>query len=471
MVRQLPHALAVLAWRIALATAMLWLPAAGVLAQTSGVSETPLQAQAGGEPQDPFAGLTRDEAAEKLEATKQELESSRAQEEGLTQNVEELAKERARLNEALIEAGQRVQAAEAKLSTTEAKLKDLNGKVEAIRGSITERKRTIVKMLSAMQRIGRSPPPALVTPREDSLAAVRSAMLLAKVFPKLKYQADTLSKELDGLVALEDGIRKERDAEQEETDRLASERNRLDALLEEKRQKLAQSQVALVEVKRQAEQQAQQVGTLGDLIAQLDKQIASAEVAQYDAEIAAEQALRARRQGELMEDENLVELKPESTKVAFANPSRMKPAVPFADAKGSLPLPAQGKRLADFGDSDALGGTRQGISLETRENARVTAPADGWVVYAGPFRSYGQLLIVNAGGGYHILLAGMDRIDVSVGQFVLAGEPIAEMGAPETGGEDPDAGQRPALYVEFRKDGRPIDPDPWWAELSDKVQG
>ena len=74
------------------------------------------------------------------------------------------------------------------------------------------------------------------------------------------------------------------------------------------------------------------------------------------------------------------------------------------------------------------GSTLKGISLQTRGEARITAPADGWVVYAGAFRSYGQLLIINAGGGYHILLAGMSRIDVGLGQFVLAGEPIAEMG-------------------------------------------
>jgi septal ring factor EnvC (AmiA/AmiB activator) len=92
------------------------------------------------------------------------------------------------------------------------------------------------------------------------------------------------------------------------------------------------------------------------------------------------------------------------------------------------------------------------------------------VVYAGEFRSYGQLLIINAGGGYHILLAGMSRIDVSLGQFVLAGEPIAAMGTPAVPGSGDD-NSRPVLYVEFRKDGRPIDPDPWWAEASEKVQG
>jgi septal ring factor EnvC (AmiA/AmiB activator) len=93
------------------------------------------------------------------------------------------------------------------------------------------------------------------------------------------------------------------------------------------------------------------------------------------------------------------------------------------------------------------------------------------VVYSGPFRSYGQLLILNTGGGYHVLLAGMSRIDASLGQFVLTGEPVAVMAATGPTSQGSNENSRPVLYVEFRKDGKPIDPDPWWAAASEKVQG
>jgi murein hydrolase activator len=418
--------------------------------------------------------LSRDEAKKRLDETEQQLQSSRAKEQGLASQLEGLAEERARLNTELIEAGERVQAGEAKLSETEAKLAELTGQVNVIRSSITERKEAIVKMLRAMQRIGRTPPPALVTRRDDALAVVRSAMLLADVFPELKYQADNLSRELEGLVTLEDGIRERRDEEKRETERLAAERSRVDRLLEEKKSKLAKGEADLATIKLSATSLAAEVADLNELVEKLDTQIAKVEVAQYDAEIAAERALRDRLQKEAMatpEHESVIEIKPESTKVAFASPDRLKPATPFEAAKGLLRLPAQGRKLKGFGDADPTGTTLKGLSLQTREEARITAPSDGWVVYAGEFRSYGQLLIINAGGGYHILLAGMSRIDVSLGQFVLAGEPIAEMGssgAPSQGGND---SSRPVLYVEFRKDGRPIDPDPWWAEASEKVQG
>ena len=418
--------------------------------------------------------LSREEAQKKLDETSQKLQSSRAQEQGLAQDIAALAEARAKLNTELIVAGKQVQASEAKLSGTEVKLAELTDQVTVIRNSITDRKETIVKMLSAMQRIGRAPPPALVTRRDDALAVVRSAMLLAQVFPELKYQADNLSQELDGLVKLETDIREQRDTEKRETDRLAAERGRIDKLLEEKKTKLAQSEAELAATRQAAEQQAAEETELNALIARLDERIAKAEVAQYDAEVATEKALRAREQSQALANpgnEKVIEIKPESTKIAFASPARMKPAVPFELTKGTLPLPAQGKRLKRFGDADGVGGTLRGISLQTRGEARIIAPTDGWVVYAGPFRSYGNLLIINAGGGYHVLLAGMGRIDVSLGQFVLAGEPVAVMGAALQAGQGNNDNSRPVLYVEFRKDGRPIDPGPWWAEASEKVQG
>jgi septal ring factor EnvC (AmiA/AmiB activator) len=418
--------------------------------------------------------LSREEAQKKLDETSHKLQSSRAQEQGLAQDIAALAEARAKLNTELIEAGKQVQASEAKLSETEAKLSELTDQVTVIRNSITERKETIVKMLSAMQRIGRTPPPALVTRRDDALAVVRSAMLLAQVFPELKYQADNLSQELDGLVKLETGIREKRDTEKRENDRLAGERGRIDKLLEEKKAKLAQSEAELAATRQAAEQQAAEETELNALIARLDERIAKAEVAQYDAEVATEKALRAREQQQALAtpgNEKVIEIKPDAAKIAFASPARMKPAMPFELTKGTLPLPAQGKRLKRFGEADGVGGSLRGISLQTRGEARIIAPTDGWVVYAGPFRSYGNLLIINAGGGYHVLLAGMGRIDVSLGQFVLAGEPVAVMGAVLQAGQGNNDNSRPVLYVEFRKDGRPIDPGPWWAEASEKVQG
>ena len=137
-------------------------------------------------------------------------------------------------------------------------------------------------------------------------------------------------------------------------------------------------------------------------------------------------------------------------------------------------MPVNGVRIREFGASDGLGGTEKGLSIATRPGAQVTAPCDGWVVYAGPFRNYGQLLILNAGGGYHVLLAGMERISVDLGQFVLTGR--ARRGDGRAGAIRPPPSRsvraNRCLYVEFRKDGTPVDPGPWWAASEgEKVRG
>ena len=119
------------------------------------------------------------------------------------------------------------------------------------------------------------------------------------------------------------------------------------------------------------------------------------------------------------------------------------------------------------------------MTFAANAGAVVTAPADGWVHFAAPFRGYGQLLIINVGNGYHVVLAGMERLAVDIGQFVLAGEPVGFMpagAAAGTGGvtnPSPALGAgRPALYVEFRKDGSPVDPSPWWtSQLAEKARG
>ena len=161
---------------------------------------------------------------------------------------------------------------------------------------------------------------------------------------------------------------------------------------------------------------------------------------------------------------------------AFRDPARLAPKIPFPEARGLLPMPVGGRDGARIRRSGR--GRRhepRHLDFATRPRLSSSSPADGWVAFAGPFRSFGRFLIINAGGGYYLLLAGMDQIRVEVGQFVLAGEPVATMGehcrpyGAATGGVETGG---PVLYVEFRKDGGPIDPSPWWAKSQgEKVRG
>ncbi len=131
-----------------------------------------------------------------------------------------------------------------------------------------------------------------------------------------------------------------------------------------------------------------------------------------------------------------------------------------------------GRQILAFGDRTQFGAQSKGVVLETRHSAQVTSPTDGWVVFASEFRTFGQLLIVNAGDGYHVLLAGLSQIDVPLGQFVLKGEPVGLMNAAPKGTGSKPTDNAPVLYIEFRKDSRPIDPAPWWMpDGQQKMQG
>jgi septal ring factor EnvC (AmiA/AmiB activator) len=258
------------------------------------------------------------------------------------------------------------------------------------------------------------------------------------------------------LVRVRSEIAAEREVLGRDLAALSQERTRMNVLVQERQRKQTETEKALDTERTRAVQLARQADNLKDLIGKIEQEIASAARA-----AAAAQAGTARPAD------------PKTSLAALNDPGRLSPAIAFASAKGALPLPISGVKIREFGAPDGLGGTEKGLRIASRSGAQVTAPCDGWVVYAGPFRSYGQLLILNAGGGYHILLAGMERISVDLGQFVLTGEPVAVMGGgPQSAAAIATGSSQPVLYIEFRKDGSPVDPSPWWAVSgSEKVRG
>jgi septal ring factor EnvC (AmiA/AmiB activator) len=311
-------------------------------------------------------------------------------------------------------------------------------------------------VLAALQRLGRQPPPALVIRPEDALQAVRTAMLLGAVLPEMRIQAEALVSDLSDLARVRREIADEQDRLRRDADALQDERRRLARLIEERQKTQAETEAALDAERQKAKALAQQVDDLKDLIGKMEQGLDRAARADRAAQRAADEQAKAGR----------VDL------AAINDPGRLAPAVQFATTRGTLPLPVNGVRIREFGAPDSLGGTEKGLTVSTRAGAQVTSPCDGWVVYAGVFRNYGQVLILNAGGGYHIVLAGMDRISVDVGQFVLAGEPVAIMGSGSQAASLALGSSQPVLYIEFRKDGTPVDPSPWWAASEgEKVRG
>jgi septal ring factor EnvC (AmiA/AmiB activator) len=431
-------------WRRALAAALILLLAPAA---------TPAQ-------QRPAAAVPA-ETGETLESLKQrdsDLQAARdaqrkalENEAALKREIETIGADRAKLNQDLIDTAARLRNAEVKIDATEARLKPLDADEGRIRVSLEGRRAVIGEVLAALQRLGRRPPPALLASPEDALQALRSAMVLGAVLPEIRLEVDALARDLGALTDIRKKIVAERAMLKTEAVSLAAEQARMTALTAERQKQLAEREKALDAERARAGELARNVDNLKDLIAKLEQGLDP----------------NSREAREAARSDSRPALS------AFRDPGRLAPAVAFAALRGQVPIPVNGVKLKEFGAPDGASGLEKGISIATRAGAQVIAPSDGWVVYAGPFRSYGQLLILNAGGGYHILLAGMDRISVDLGQFVLAGEPVATMGnGSHIAAILATGSSQPVLYIEFRKDGTPVDPGPWWVTgEGQKVRG
>jgi septal ring factor EnvC (AmiA/AmiB activator) len=394
------------------------------------------------------------------------LDASEAQRRKIGAEIEILRGDRARFMAALLSTTERVSAAERKISEAEARLDTLSGSEQAIRRSLEGRRAIIAEVLASLQRIGRKPPPALLVEPEDMLQAIRTSMLLGSVLPEMRAETEALASDLSDLQGLRRSITSERETLAREAAKLTGERQHLTVLLEARQNALGQAEKALVAEQDKAQELAKQAASLKDLIARMEVEIGAAG---RGAE-AARRAEEARRSAEA----ETTDLKPKVNFAPFRDSGRLAPAIAFGDAKGLLPLPVSGTLLKNYGAPDGYGSTEKGLFIGARRSAVVAAPCDGWVAYSGPYRTYGQLLIINAGGGYYVVLAGMERIDVELGQFVLTGEPVAVMGdgSTKTAATLAVGAAQPILYVEFRKDGAAIDPGPWWAKPElQKVRG
>jgi septal ring factor EnvC (AmiA/AmiB activator) len=413
-------------------------------------------------PPNPLAAGDQQHADKEMElrGVEDTLRQSEDQRRAIQAEIDSVRADRARLSAALIETTAKVQDAERAAAAAADKLSSLNATSDELSHSLERRRGVIADVLAALQRMGSNPPPAILVKPGDMSEAVRAATVMGSLIPKLKSEIEAARRDLDDLAKTHESIAQERDALTQKGVVLAADKMRLAALIDVREQSLASAQDALGSQQQRAAELAKKAGSLKDLIAKLDSETAAREAAAARAhatEVAAANEIETRAQA-----------------AHGAETPQLKPEIAFAEAKGRVPLPAAGAILKAFGSPDDFGGIERGVSLATPAAATVSAPVDGSVIFAGAYRSYGQLLIIDAGGGYYVLLAGMDRINVQSGEFILAGEPVGTMGDGSTRMATAAAvgAARPVLYIELRKDGTAIDPGPWWAKSDiEKARG
>ncbi|OCJ16997.1 hypothetical protein A6U87_21500 [Rhizobium sp. AC44/96] len=407
---------------------------------------------------DPAAELEkkRDQTRGELDALSKTISLSSDKVAELQKSIADLDKSTTSVRQALIDSAARRKSLEKQILDSEKKLAEIGLKEDAVRHSLHDRRGLLAEVLAALQRMGRNPPPALLVTPDDALASVRSAILLGAVVPGIRKETDKLAADLADLASLQAAsVAEKTNLTATMTNSLEEER-RMDLLLAEN-DKLSRSNAAELDAeKKRSEDLASKATNLEGLVASMETEIASVR----EAAAAARQAEENRK---LLSDEQRAQAKALADS-GVPDKNRIAPAYAFGDLKAKLELPVAGDILRQFGDADGTGHEAMGMTLATNPETVVTAPADGLVVYAGAFRSYGQMIILDAGDGYHLVLSGMETISTRQGKFVFSGEPLATMGAKRVASATALALEtnRPTLYIEFRKDGKPVDSRPWW---------
>ncbi|MFP6710796.1 MAG: peptidoglycan DD-metalloendopeptidase family protein [Rhodospirillales bacterium] len=335
-----------------------------------------------------------------------------------------------------------VQNLEQRLFKLEAEIDDLNQAETEKRKLLESRRGQFANVLMALQRISRLPPEAVIAYPAGAADLIRTAILLRSAVPQIEGQAARLREDLIALAATRELIAKRKSQLDIASLDLRGKRAILDGLI---RIKAAIRERTLSE-RREATQRIAaltgQAKNLRDLFENFEQELKKKLTEK-----------KKKKQKQQLDGQKAKNSSPSSTPrkiVRLAPPTNLKS---FALSRGTLRYPAIGPIKGRYGEPLRRGVTRKGLTIETRSSAQVVAPHDGKVVFAGNFRGYGQLLIIDHGEGYHSLLAGMSRIDGIIGQYLLSGEPVGVMGSPKDG--------KPSLYIELRRNSQPINPAPW----------
>jgi len=363
----------------------------------------------------------------KLQEIEKALDQGKKQRDTLKQKALDIERDLARLKGETVKVAAAIQDHEAAVLDLEDRLAELANTEKDKLVLLSKRREQFGQVLMALQRMARHPPEAMIAAPMSPSDTVRGAILLRAVVPEIEDRATILRYDL-------------------------AELNQARKQSVEKRQQLASARAGL-DVERQR---------LDGLLAQKTKLKRNT-----DSEtVKAEKRIRALvRKSKNLQD-LMARLKLERKKTRKTPTKKSKTtSPPISKSKGTLPYPAIGRLVGRYGQAMESGLTRKGITIETGAGAQVVVPLDGTVVFAGPFKGYGRLLIIEHGEGYHSLLAGLARIDNVIGQQVLSGEPAGIMGDLKNG--------PPVLYVELRRNGQPINPLPWLAarKIRIKVNG
>ena len=355
-----------------------------------------------------------------LKQVESQLEKERQTERESKQKATQLEKEVKDVQHQLVNAAKQIQSHEGKLSLLEQKTKELTEQEADLKEQLKLSNKQLFRVMKGLQTLALRPAELLIFQVKTPVNMLRSRDLMRYSLPIIGQMQEETKENLGKLANVRQELQEKKEQTQQTYTDLKTQREKMNRLVNQKKTMQAQYTSYYNESKKKADALAAKAQDLKDLLTQLEK------------------------------EQSMARKKKEQQKAFSSSTLRLAATGAFGKAKGLLSLPANGVITQHFGDTSISGAHAKGIIIKTRPNAQITVPFDGIVLFAGPFQNYGRLLIVDHGDEYLTVLAGMDSINASVGQELLAGEPVGAMGNSYTD-----------LYLEIRVQGTPEDPEDW----------
>jgi len=358
--------------------------------------------------------------ADELKKLDQKLQSGVAEQKALEKNLKTIEKELGKMKSSLVKTAKSIQANERDLQKLDIQITDLEKEQKSLIHKLQKERGSIANLILALERIRRVPPEALIVKPDAPFKTAQSAMLMQDILPLIHKQASDLKINLERLDALALDLQSKRERVVKSSETLETEQKALSVLVAKRTKLYESTHRDLGAQKKKIAKISSQAKNLADLVKKLDE---------------------------------------ERTRYAKKTNSTRKIANHKPPKAGEARLPLPGILKTAYNEPDNFGAPSQGIDIEGRAGALVVAPMGGIVQFAGFFKNYGNMIILEHEKGWHSLIAGLENIDTVVGQSVSAGEPLGVL-------HKSSSDQKPVLYYELRHKGKPVNPAKKFGKLS-----
>jgi septal ring factor EnvC (AmiA/AmiB activator) len=381
-----------------------------------------------------------------LKQTQQQIEASRLRQAALRKNLEEMESGLSGLQKETGSIAEALKKTEQQQHEIEQRLHKLEKESAVKQAMIQRRKKEIAALLATVLRVSQVPSYAVLAMENGLEAQIHASRALGLTTQSIKCETDELSGQLRQLALLRQDISREKEALVARKKTLEYQRTSLAGRVEDRRRSMESLHAEEIQEQSRIAQLTRQSKDLESLVATLEEARQQQRSEQFGAiGLPVLKPSAPTPRGETQPSVRTVSPKESS--------SRQRKEYDLARARGGLVLPVAGSVSGHYGQRQDSNDTLKGLMLSTPSSAVVTTPYGGEVMFTGPFRDYGRMVIIRHNRTYHTLVAGLSRIDVSPGQFLLEGEPIGAMG---------NAQEDRRLYLELRENGKPVDPAPWF---------